>query len=262
MRFISVLLIAFLCVGSPATLYAAPSEQDIEKARGHFATGAEFYALGDFSKAIVEFLQGHNLAPNAMFLYNISLSYQRLENLPEARNAAVKARGFDGMPQEVSVRNEARISSFDVVLRARDLSESVNEVDAPADAMVTGATTSEAPSNFGALGWTGAALTAIGAASLVFALVLNSQVEADLATIDEARARNDFDEANRLTDEVNSTRTTGLIFLFSGIGFAAVGLSMVAWDLLDDDSAQGSVDLTIAPTDTADGAVIGLGGRF
>lgn len=241
---------------------ASPSEDEIEKAQSHFTKGAEFYALGDYSKAIVEFIQGHNLAPNAMFLYNISLSYERLDNLKEARNAAVKAKGFDGMPDDVTVRNEARIASFGVALNAVDVAENSARVDPSAN--VAGKAETESSSGFGALGWSGAALTAIGAASLVFALVLNGQVEDDIEAIDEARARNDFDEANRIADEVNSTRTTGLIFLFSGIGLATVGLSMVAWDLLDDEpsGAEAKTSLLLGPSSDGTGAAVGIRTTF
>lgn len=261
MRSIAALLIALLALASPASAFGQSSGQsELEKAQGHFSTGAEYYASGQYSKAIVEFISGHNIAPNAMFLYNISLCYQRLDNLPDARDAAVKARQFEGMTDEIKVRNEARVASFGSVMLAQSVAVDVN---AKPDAVVSDESDSAGDaesSSFGALGWSGAAIAAIGVAGLGFSLILNNQVANDKEALEEAKARNDFDEAERLTEEVNSTRQTGLIILFTGIGLTTIGLSMVLWDLLDDPSESSSASL--APLIMTDGAGVSIGGTF
>jgi tetratricopeptide (TPR) repeat protein len=251
MRLLSALLIAMLCIATPASVFAQSGE--IDRARGHFAQGAEYYTAGEYSKAIVEFISGHNLAPNAMFLYNISLCYERLDNVPDARAAARKARGFDGMPDAVTVRNEARIASFGSILEAREVADSI------ADDPVLGKKSPSESSGFGALGWTGAVIGVLGIAGLGFALILNQQVESDKRALADANGRNDFEEATRLTNEINDTRETGRIIFFTGIGLTVMGLALVTWELLDDPD-ETSVSLVPALGD--DGAGVVLHGRF
>jgi hypothetical protein len=255
MRILSTLLIVLVCLATPAAGFAQSAEQ-MEVAKGHFTKGAEFYASGEYSKAIVEFISGHNIAPNAMFLYNISLCYERLDNIPDAREAASRARSFEGMPDEVSVRNEARIASFTTILDARDVASEMAEIATTAP----DSPKAENEGGFGALGWSGVALSSLGAAGLGFALLLNNQVKSDKEAIDEAAARNDFVAAAELTDEANATRSTGLIVLFAGSALAAVGVTMIAWDLLDDPDNDAQV--SISPGFSGDEAGVVVHGRF
>src|SRR5690554_552704 len=110
---------------SSAVLAAEPTARDQEMAREHFDQGALYYTQQEYGRAIVEFLKGHELAPHAMFLYNISLSYEHLDNTRQALGAAERAKNFTGMSDPVIVRNDARIAAFHAQLESVAVAEAM-----------------------------------------------------------------------------------------------------------------------------------------
>ena len=56
-----------------------------------FEKGAAAYFDGHYSKAITQFMQGQRIAPNGLFLYNISLCHQKLGNFDDALIAGLAA---------------------------------------------------------------------------------------------------------------------------------------------------------------------------
>ncbi len=53
---------------------ATPTNQEI--ARDHYRAGAQFYDLGEFDRAVVEFKAAYEIVPSAVLLYNIAQAYR------------------------------------------------------------------------------------------------------------------------------------------------------------------------------------------
>ncbi|MEZ4461860.1 MAG: tetratricopeptide repeat protein [bacterium] len=253
----NAILVVLLTLAAPSVVLAAePSPEMIQQAQGHFEKGAEWYTTGDYSKAIVEFLKGYNVVPNAMFLYNISLSYTKLGNFDEARTYAERARDEPGMAPEVAIRNEARILSFDVRDKAVDVAEAKpvlaerRQLEDPEDPP-------EKSSSFGALGITGVAVGVAGLGLIGGAAVVNAGVSDDLDALKAEANGGDRDRFSSLKSDVESGQSLGQILLFSGVGLAVAGVTLIAVDLMDDESS-GQSTLRLVPTPTGAQAVFDL----
>lgn len=239
----------FMIVVSTAFFSSSAFAQSSDPARAqqHFEDGAALYTQGDYSKAIVEFLKGHAIAPNAMFLYNISLSYLKLENVPDALDAAEEAKTFEGMPAKVSLRNDARIASFRSVLSANDVAE---EIAQAAEASVE-EPMAERPvddeGGIGGLGWTGVGLGVVGTGLVVGALLVNLGVSSDIDALEAEAAGGDPDRFDTLKNDIESGQSTGKVLLYSGAGLAATGIILLFVDLATGSESDASMGL--APTE-------------
>lgn len=261
-RLISILIFSLFAVGG---LVISPNafaqESDSERAQQHFEDGAAFYTTGEYSKAIVEFLKGHAIAPNAMFLYNISLSYFKLDNISDALAAAEKARNEEGMPAKVTVRNEARIAGLYGVLSARDVAEDIAEPEPVAEEPAVArdpVEPVEEGSAMGGLGWTGVGLAAVGGGLVVGALIVNSGVSADIDALEAEADGGSEARFDSLKSDIEAGQSTGKILLYSGAGLASAGLIMLIIDLAD--GSESSSDVSVVPTDG--GAQVGFGWSF
>ena len=273
----ATVLAAMVSCAAPAALLLAPqpafAQSDrLARAQKHYEKGVEWYAASEYPKAIVEFLKGYNLAPNAMFLYNISLSYQKLENYEEALKAAIRASGEQGFPEGYPARNEARIAAFRRVLEARDAAANIKRA-AEQPAVAEGDVTPEDPgvdtpapvqpvesSSFGALGWTGAGAALLGAGALAGMAVVNSGLRADIEAFEAASDEGDRATRDALYDEIEPRQSTGKLLLYGGSGLLAVGTLLVAIDLFSGGEESAASALRIAPTDG--GFAVGHGFRF
>jgi len=238
-------------------LLVAPAwaqEDGIQQAQEHFQQGAEFYTSGEYSKAIVEFLKGYNLAPNPMFLYNISLSYAKMDNIEEALRAADRANKDGGLPAEVQLRNESRILAFRAALTAQSASTSMKQV-AKVEPEPTPPVSS---SGFGALGWAGVALTTVGAGLMVGALVVNAPLADNIAELERESIGGDQARFNELKQSIEDDQSLGQILLFAGAGVGAVGVTLLIIELLSGEET--SAAMTLIPH--KGGAIVGVGGVF
>lgn len=227
-RIITVIAVTTCCVSTTAW---AQTEDEKKQAQVYFEAGAEEYAKGEYSKAIVEFLKGYNLVPNAMFLYNISLSYRKLGNWEDALAAAEKAKTEEGMPDDVKVRNDSRINAYRTIIASQDMADKAVQLAQSKE--TEGPDTKEKPddeSSFGALGWTGVALTIAGAGAGVGALIVAGGVSSDIDEYEAAADTGDRTTYDRLRDDIESGQQTGQILLYTGIGLGVAGLTMIMID--------------------------------
>lgn len=231
--------VAFLACCSAAVVSAEPSRADIQKAEDHFRKGAEWYAQGDYAKAIVEFKFGNNLAPNAMFLYNMSLAYERLGSFDEAIEVAQEARKMGGMPEEIALRNESRIAGFFVIETARDVAGDVGaaiaarekDADREQDTVVAPVTV-EQPDGLAALGWVGVSVAAVGGGFALGGLLTNSAVNADIEALQTAASTRDVENYDRLQEEIPEKQARGkLLYTVGGVA-AGIGVALFVTDLL------------------------------
>lgn len=234
-----VLASLFFVACMPAVAWAQAGE-----AQAHFEKGAEWYTAGEYSKAIVEFLKGYNLEPNAMFLYNVSLSYTKLGNYDEAMTYAERARAEQGMPDDVAVRNDARIAALSVqrsttLAASRATQVSVVEPEPVEPAPEAG--------GFGVLGISGVVVGVAGLGLVGGAYVINSGVSEDIEALEGEANGGDRQRFDQLKSDIEGDQTLGQILLFSGLGLAAAGVTMVALELTDDEQPS-TATLDVVPS--------------
>jgi tetratricopeptide (TPR) repeat protein len=85
MRAVVGLVVVFACSVANAQPANKPSDKDIEAAKAYSTAGASYYANGQYDKAIAEFQEAYRLTKLAGFLYNIAQAYEKLNDLPHAR---------------------------------------------------------------------------------------------------------------------------------------------------------------------------------
>jgi hypothetical protein len=246
---------------SPA---AAQTKDEVKEAQAHFQKGAEWFAEGEYAKAVVEFMSGHAIAPNAMFLYNVSLAYERLGNIPDALSAAERSRQFEGMPDDVTPRNEARIVAFEILLESEDVAAEVESAVARADDDTTeepddkGGEPPEMitrPDGIKVLGWTGVALAVAGGGFAFGGFATNSAIRQDIEAYEEAARTGDGQTYDELRDQIASRQRNGKIFYGIGAAAAGVGLTLFVVDLL---AGTETVPAAAFVSPTTDGASVGV----
>lgn len=87
MRILGLLLVGVLTGGvlAPPAALAAPKKEDpIVKAKEHFEKSQEHYDLGEYSLAIDQLKEAYRLYPNAIFLHNIGVCYQKNKEYEKA----------------------------------------------------------------------------------------------------------------------------------------------------------------------------------
>ncbi len=231
-----------ICLFAAATAYGghAWAETPRERAEEFYKSGAASYFRGDILIALSKFKQGYELDPNAMFLYNISLCYGKLENYSEALTQADLAH-TKGLPSEVSDKNMARIAAYQTILKTQYIAElepvvvAVEDCDSDecASGRVSEPKGSEKPTW---LGWTGATVAVVGGGMLVGAFLVDSGLESDITAYDQAVAKADATEAERLKSDIEGQQTLGKILVISGAVLAATGVGLFVYDMLQTES--------------------------
>lgn len=256
-----VALVVSLCASSAF----AQTKEEVKQAQQHFQKGAEWFAQGEYAKAVVEFMSGHALAPNAMFLYNVSLAYERLDNIPDALSAARKSKQFSGMPDEVKPRNEARIVAFELMLdaeqNAEDLQRAIAEAQEEEDATET---TTEPemvtrPDGIGVLGFAGIALATVGGGFAVGGLITNAAINGEIEDYESAARTGDRESYADLRERIETRQRNGKIFYAVGAAAAGVGATLFVIDLF---TGTETVPASAWLAPTSNGASAGLVLRF
>lgn len=265
-------LIAAALVAGPAAPAVAqssdePTKEELKRAGEHFQNGAENYAAGDYSKAIVDFLKAYNEVPNALFLYNISLSYGKLGNVEDALAAARKAGAGEGMDDHTTNRNQARIMAYERWTSAARVAGHIETARARAEAEKKKQqqqaqqhdTGSAKGSTFGGLGWIGAGLMVAGGGLSVGSAIVANGLKQPIEDYKQAGESGDAQSYDTLKSEIRSDQSLGKVLLFAGTGTAAVGLVLLLVDL---GNGAGENETAVFFSPTADGAMAGLRKRF
>lgn len=231
----SVLLIAALLAPGSAV-----AQEGAREAQGYFEKGAALYFEGEYGQALVQFKKGHATLPNAMFQYNIALCNLKLERYGEAMTAAREAERLGGLASREAAMNRSRIIAIPRIERTQAVAEDVSQAQA-AVVEVTAETTTEETgsieakperSSFGALGWTGVGLTAVGAGLLVGAVGVEVGLQGTWDEYNAAAEEGDTERFNELKTEIESRQSTGKALLYAGIGAGAVGVALIVAELV------------------------------
>ncbi len=209
-----------------------------ERAEEFYKSGAESYFRGDILVALSAFQQGYELDPNAMFLYNISLCYSKIENYAEAL-AQAKMAHRKGLPAEVSDKNLARVAAYQTILLSQEIAASpaveVSACESGDCAANTGVGKSDSVESAKPtwIGWTGVAVAAVGGGLVVGAVLVDSGLESDIDAYDAALAAGEVTQAQQMKNDIDGQQTLGKVLLISGGVLAATGIGLFIYDLLD-----------------------------
>lgn len=234
-----------------------------EKAKKVFDRGMEHYVAGEYTKAIVEFKRAHNLYPSATLLYNIAMARMNLGEDEKAAGVARNALDFDGEPLPDDSRAQARgvVDGSGVVTSARGLVDaSTTSKDgsaSPSAESSEGAATAPPPKTdrstssggkLGVLGWSGIALGGVGVAGLVGLPILASNYDQQVQRLERLSNGPSRSEFQTQRDKVESTRTTGRLLTVAAPTVTALGVGLLAVDLLVLEQNDRRVSAGVGPT--------------
>lgn len=265
-----------LCTAFVAGSTTAHAGSDQEQAREYFDSGAEHFFEGRYGRALVEFRRAYRLNPHPMILYNKALTHYRLGNYDEAFERGMELMEMGGPSEREQVRNAARTRGVGVVLTAGQVGDDVAEAieerkrrteEQPDEPVADIDDVAEPPDvddrRLGAMGWTGVALTGLGAGALGYATVVNFRLGGKIEDYERAALHGPEDDYDRLRTEIETDTRNGQIALYSGAGLLTIGLALWLVDGLSGGSS--SYSLQVAPdltSSSATGGVIQLGGQF
>jgi tetratricopeptide (TPR) repeat protein len=81
------LLTCALIVACTTATVARADDANTEAAKIHYKAGEQYYVRGLYSQAIAEFKEAYRLSKAAALLFNMSQAYERMGDLPNARDA-------------------------------------------------------------------------------------------------------------------------------------------------------------------------------
>ncbi len=214
----TTLLILFVSLIPRATYAQEYDEATIEKVNTHFETGADLYYDEKYEEAIAEFEAGHALIPNAIFLYNISLAYERMGETEKALQKAEEAEEMGGLSEQERVSNRARIAALQRTTTATELAE-----------------TRRTPSplvRFTHWGWIGSGLVAGGLLALAGTLSVDAALSDDVDAYRDAAQSGNRAEYDRLADDIKRRQTGGRVLFFLGTAGVIGGTGLIVYDLM------------------------------
>lgn len=214
---------------------SAWAQSDAEKAKGFYEEGVKAAYAGNYGEAIFQFKQGHKLAPNGLFTYNITIAYLKTKNYEDAlRYARETEERQSDLDDSQRSRNMARMSAIvtrrNAINAADDIKESIKNAQANSgsnggngnNSNVTD-TTKSGRTGIGGIGYTGLGLTVVGSGLMLGSLYFNNQLK---SLINEDGMIPAESEA-----EAVQYRTTGLALLVGGGAVALTGVGMFVYAL-------------------------------
>jgi tetratricopeptide (TPR) repeat protein len=278
--FIALITVACTVTLAPSAAYA----DDAAEAQTLYQQGMDAYFAGKYADAIVAFKQAYQLDPNPIFLFNMSIAYEKAGNFDEALDEGWTAQESGQLPEQAAQINEARLPALGIIVRSVEVAgrvsgsapcQSDNEcrdglscnlstnlcVDpaTPSDGVAKNdVTTTDGPLlgiPFSLYGWIGAGLAVVGVGLSATALVIDLGLGSD---IDEYNALSELDKRSApgeaLADDIEGRQGTGQVLLYSGAALVGVGAGLIVFDLFFNGGNEymSNVDVTVGP----DGAAV------
>lgn len=255
-RLVCALLLTFFA----SSLVALPDvaiAQDADQAQNFYQEGMDSYFAGKYSEAIISFKKAYELDPNPIFLFNMSIAYEKAGNPEEAYEQGRIAQDSGTLPEQASQINQARLPALSAILKSQEVAGRVSgELECESDSDCAGGLTcqlssgmcvepgtEDGPPNvassgpflgvpFSTYGWVGSGLAVIGVGLAATSLVINLGLGSDIdAYNDLPDSEKRLTAGQALSDDIESRQQTGQILLYSGAGLAAVGAGLIVFDL-------------------------------
>ena len=265
----------FAFVGSPATAQA--QESKAEKAKKYYRKGIKAFHGEEYGMAITYLKRANSISPSGTLMYNISLVYSKMGKPQQALDFAEKARSEGDLPEDTSVKNNARIVGYTAALKAREMTPEKTETsdaqasagskqtDSSSDQETEGtAPPTQPPPSGGSdthtLRWIGLSAGLAGLGLAGGGIAVGASVSGKIDDKKAAERNGDFETAGNLHDEIDSQQTLGQILLFSGVGLAVGGTTLFIIDAATSSSGGRAVNVTGGPT--RGGFSVGLDVRY
>lgn len=247
--FLPLLLLALLM---PAVALAQDyDEQTITEVNAHFEKGAQHFYDEEWKDAISEFEAGHRKIPNAIFLYNISLAYNRMGDQEKALEYAVAADDMGGLGEADQTQNQARIAALTNANQAKSAAVDISNRAKVGDPLF----------NFSLLGWIGSGLVVGGVIAYAGVLSIDNAIAPDVAAYKEAVAENDTANVERLRGEIKPKQNGGRALFVVGTAAIVGGIGLIVYDLVfnPNNSAR---ETTVGFAPTKDGGFVSFRTTF
>lgn len=223
---------------------AALAQSNTAQAQQAYDDGAAYYVEGEYARAIVQFKKAFSLVENPVFLFNIALAEHKLGRADKAVDAAERALGYDALDDRTRSVAQGLVRGSTLSISARGVAEGMKSAAAVAqsESENTGevgeggivGTAPPAESSFGAMGWAGVGLAAVGAGALVWGTILSIDLDDRYQRYNDP-TRSNAAEAAELKESIEADRPLALGLLIGGGAIAALGATLIVLELGDDE---------------------------
>ena len=265
---LSLSLLASALATSPTLAQTSASAQDRAEADRLYEEGIKAAIAGDYPSAIIHLQNGYRLDPDARFLYNIAVCYERLDNADKALDFYTRTLKSPNASSDMRTKAAGRLHGYTAKQVATATATAIAQGPATIKPPNDSTSQAKADQGFGGLGWTGVAVSVVGAGLMGASLIPNAGL-ADQIKEYEDGVRLDPNPARDTSryEAITSKQSTGKALLFSGMGLAVIGAGLILVEVMrstDSDVAPEQPAQALTPTLhlTPGGAALGLGWRF
>lgn len=211
----TVLMVVMGGASVPAVAVSQDRQQrEVKVAQKLFEKGASAYSEKRYADALMLFRKAYTYVPAAPFLYNAARAAEKLGNLDQALSLAKQAKEQEDqpLPERLRAQNDALIESLEQRIEAAKREAERNR-----------------SMQWSWVGYSGIGVSVVGLGLMGGAAYLGSEASADIEALEGVENPEAY---GRQRDDILAKQATGEVLLYSGIGLAAVGGGLIAWDLL------------------------------
>lgn len=236
---------------------AAQQNDDSAEAKKYYKKGMQAFYDEDYAMAITNFKRAHSISPSGTLLFNISLTYSKMAKPEDALEHAEKAAGFDDLPDDTRLKNNARMTGYRTAIQAKTLtggsrSDRTSDGGEPGSGATTGGASGGAGAPAGTdthtLRWVGVSIGAAGAGLMGGALAVGTSVSSKIQEKQTAEQNGKFGKADDLYETIQSQQTLGQVLLYTGAATFAAGTTLFIIDAASGSSTGRAVNLVGGPT--------------
>jgi tetratricopeptide (TPR) repeat protein len=211
-------------------------DADIEAARIHFQAGKQYYDRGHYNEAIGEFREAYRLSSAAALLYNIAQAYERMGDLPHAREYL--QRYIDSgqtEPGELPALQD-KLRTIDKRIADQKAAEAARKPPPPTTAPALPpppepVAPTEAPRPYKVWKWVAAGA---GVVSLVLSVSFVSDMNKQAKTLEDAAGKTPLQAyVNDLPDAYSKGQRDSALAIAFGVGGLAIAGTAVVLFVID-----------------------------
>jgi tetratricopeptide (TPR) repeat protein len=236
-RRLSALVLALLVFGGLTALGGGAradqnKDADIEAAKTFFQAGKQYYDRGHYNEAITQFREAYRLSNASALLYNISQAYERMGDLPRAREYLQKyIDSGQTEPGELPALQD-KLRTLDKRIADQNASRLppptvVTPVAPPQPAPIVD---HEAPRPYKTWKWIA---VGTGGAALIAAALFAADMNKQAKTLEDAAKTGSMAYVGDLPAAYSAGQRDSALAIGFGIGGAAIGATAIVLFVLD-----------------------------